>query len=617
MLACCDRGRHSDSCGVMSWDWPAAAVIHRADPHSRCPRAHKKCFPSCSSSGYRPQLAFTTARLVSKPFKKVRSLATISPRPRKTLLTGEILLFEFDLNLKRKKAVCGFSWCTILIFSSLVIDLQFLGHVRLVGRGRRLLFVLLRTYWTPLLYFVAKSNTVNLEDGMRVCVIYVRHLTMTQWGVCAPLVYVRAISNLYGEIPENFFTERRCVYVLTWTIADSIFFSCGNAATSKHWSRLASPYSRRARGTCASCAAENPLSGCQNQLFRVPGTPEMPLPAFLERCHSRDRNTLPLCVFLPEGLTAAATLRADTFYSPVLYCVVIYKHSSRLGSLPNQCQSEERRKRRSSREQRAITTAALSFSLCARELRYRAGNCDVGRRPPSRNVVPGRPAPRTRPSLATQRSVLAPTSLPASFSPTLGPQVASHSSPFSRAVLCDILLHKCFCILSDHITVAIIPEILFRDPCIAISHMSTPRWALACSVDMKLLLISGRMANRPQWLFLWFRHLLRYRTWGRGGVVVGLFASQQGEPGSIPGGFTPGISHVGNMPGDAAGHPAGFLGSLPLPPPLHSGAAPYSPRFNLIGSRDVDVKSQYTVGIETDLKVVADRCAELQHKTFN
>ncbi|KAJ8890622.1 hypothetical protein PR048_010131 [Dryococelus australis] len=35
----------------------------------------------------------------------------------------------------------------------------------------------------------------------------------------------------------------------------------------------------------------------------------------------------------------------------------------------------------------------------------------------------------------------------------------------------------------------------------------------------------------------------------------------------------------------------GFLGDLPFTPPLHSGAAPYSPRFTLIDSQDLDVKS--------------------------
>ncbi|KAJ8893416.1 hypothetical protein PR048_006007 [Dryococelus australis] len=36
---------------------------------------------------------------------------------------------------------------------------------------------------------------------------------------------------------------------------------------------------------------------------------------------------------------------------------------------------------------------------------------------------------------------------------------------------------------------------------------------------------------------------------------------------------------------------AGFLGDLPFPPPLHSGAAPYSPHFIFIGSQQLDVKS--------------------------
>ncbi|KAJ8875990.1 hypothetical protein PR048_023898 [Dryococelus australis] len=34
-----------------------------------------------------------------------------------------------------------------------------------------------------------------------------------------------------------------------------------------------------------------------------------------------------------------------------------------------------------------------------------------------------------------------------------------------------------------------------------------------------------------------------------------------------------------------------FLGDLLLPSPLHSGAAPYSPHFTLIGSQDLDIKS--------------------------
>ncbi|KAJ8890904.1 hypothetical protein PR048_010413 [Dryococelus australis] len=36
----------------------------------------------------------------------------------------------------------------------------------------------------------------------------------------------------------------------------------------------------------------------------------------------------------------------------------------------------------------------------------------------------------------------------------------------------------------------------------------------------------------------------------------------------------------------------GFLGDLPLPPPLHSCAAPYTPSFAFIGSQDLDIKSR-------------------------
>ncbi|KAJ8865950.1 hypothetical protein PR048_033473 [Dryococelus australis] len=60
-----------------------------------------------------------------------------------------------------------------------------------------------------------------------------------------------------------------------------------------------------------------------------------------------------------------------------------------------------------------------------------------------------------------------------------------------------------------------------------------------------------------------------------------------GVPGSIPGWVTPGLSRVGT---ELVG---GFsLGSLPFPPPFHSGAAPYSPHFTLIGSQDLVVKSR-------------------------
>ncbi|KAJ8885413.1 hypothetical protein PR048_011610 [Dryococelus australis] len=73
---------------------------------------------------------------------------------------------------------------------------------------------------------------------------------------------------------------------------------------------------------------------------------------------------------------------------------------------------------------------------------------------------------------------------------------------------------------------------------------------------------------------------------GLSGVVVELLASYQGEPGSIPGGVTPGLSHAGIVQDDAR-QLAGFLGDLPFPQLLHSGAAPYSHHFTLIGSQDL------------------------------
>ncbi|KAJ8881299.1 hypothetical protein PR048_017780 [Dryococelus australis] len=56
------------------------------------------------------------------------------------------------------------------------------------------------------------------------------------------------------------------------------------------------------------------------------------------------------------------------------------------------------------------------------------------------------------------------------------------------------------------------------------------------------------------------------------------------------GGVAPGISACGNRAGRCRCS-AGFLGDLPSLPSLHSGAAPYSPRFTLIGSKILDVKS--------------------------
>ncbi|KAJ8869030.1 hypothetical protein PR048_030576 [Dryococelus australis] len=65
-----------------------------------------------------------------------------------------------------------------------------------------------------------------------------------------------------------------------------------------------------------------------------------------------------------------------------------------------------------------------------------------------------------------------------------------------------------------------------------------------------------------------------------------------GEPGSIPGQFTP-VESVGRRV---------LLGDLPFPPPFHSGAAQYSPRFTLISSQDFDVES--SPNLPTQLKVL-------------
>ncbi|KAJ8876972.1 hypothetical protein PR048_021424 [Dryococelus australis] len=60
---------------------------------------------------------------------------------------------------------------------------------------------------------------------------------------------------------------------------------------------------------------------------------------------------------------------------------------------------------------------------------------------------------------------------------------------------------------------------------------------------------------------------------GRGGTASGSRASQQGEPGSIPGEVAPGFltreNHAGRYPWSA-----GFLRNPPFSPLLHSGAAP-------------------------------------------
>ncbi|KAJ8894039.1 hypothetical protein PR048_006649 [Dryococelus australis] len=62
------------------------------------------------------------------------------------------------------------------------------------------------------------------------------------------------------------------------------------------------------------------------------------------------------------------------------------------------------------------------------------------------------------------------------------------------------------------------------------------------------------------------------------------------EPSSIPGGVAPRFSYVVIVT-EWRCCSAGFLGALPFPRPLHSGAASYSPHFTLIVSHASDVKS--------------------------
>ncbi|KAJ8888590.1 hypothetical protein PR048_008082 [Dryococelus australis] len=71
--------------------------------------------------------------------------------------------------------------------------------------------------------------------------------------------------------------------------------------------------------------------------------------------------------------------------------------------------------------------------------------------------------------------------------------------------------------------------------------------------------------------------------------TVGLLASYQGEPDSIPGRFSPDFrkwESCRTMP-----LVGGFSLDLPFPLPIFAGAAPYSPRITLIGSQDLAVKS--------------------------
>ncbi|KAJ8870844.1 hypothetical protein PR048_027145 [Dryococelus australis] len=97
--------------------------------------------------------------------------------------------------------------------------------------------------------------------------------------------------------------------------------------------------------------------------------------------------------------------------------------------------------------------------------------------------------------------------------------------------------------------------------------------------------------------FLRITTLLGAFTRCRGDVVVRLLASHPGKLVSIPNGAAPPpprFLHVGIVPDDSAGRRV-FTGGFRFPLPLHSGAAPHSPYFTLIGSRDLNIWNRSSV----------------------
>ncbi|KAJ8890461.1 hypothetical protein PR048_009970 [Dryococelus australis] len=79
----------------------------------------------------------------------------------------------------------------------------------------------------------------------------------------------------------------------------------------------------------------------------------------------------------------------------------------------------------------------------------------------------------------------------------------------------------------------------------------------------------------------------RVETTTLGRVEIATLGSQHNETGSIPDGDAPHIFACGHHAGRCRWS-VGFLGDLQFSPSFHPGAAPYSPRFTLIGSKDLD-----------------------------
>ncbi|KAJ8892303.1 hypothetical protein PR048_004883 [Dryococelus australis] len=95
-------------------------------------------------------------------------------------------------------------------------------------------------------------------------------------------------------------------------------------------------------------------------------------------------------------------------------------------------------------------------------------------------------------------------------------------------------------------------------------------------------------------------------------ATVSLLASHQGVPGSIPGRVTPNFCTWKSC--RKMKLVGGFSrGSSVSPRPLHSGPAPYSPRFALIASRDHDVKSRPNMSILFAIEISAASSVSCPH----
>ncbi|KAJ8873316.1 hypothetical protein PR048_026950 [Dryococelus australis] len=93
------------------------------------------------------------------------------------------------------------------------------------------------------------------------------------------------------------------------------------------------------------------------------------------------------------------------------------------------------------------------------------------------------------------------------------------------------------------------------------------------------------LTARPPWPPLY---------WGYGGKEVRLLISHQGELVSIPSWIAQYYRKWESCQDDATGRRI-FSGISHFPLPFHSGTAPYSPRFTLIGSQDLDVMNRLNV----------------------